>query len=127
PQRVVAQRVHLLGDVLGRPEHLGEALVRVAARVGRRARQADVLELDLTDVQGVKSLDHRAVHPPSTTSVCPVTYDAASPARNTAQAAISSIVPRRSAGVMAITAASSPPTPDRKSTRLNSSHEWISY
>src|SRR5204863_27594 len=92
-------------------EHFGEALVRVAARVGRRARQADVLELDLTDVQGVKSFDHRAVHPPSTTSVCPVTYDAASPHRNTAQAATSSIVPRRSAGVIAFTAASSPPTP----------------
>ena len=69
PQRVVAERVHLLGDVFRRPEHLGEAGVGVATGVGGRARQADVLELDLTNVQGVKSLDHRAVHPPSTTSV----------------------------------------------------------
>src|SRR5207245_7160159 len=87
------------------------AVVAVAALVGGSARQADVVELDLTDVQGVKSLDHRAVHPPSTTSVWPVTYDAASPARNTAEAAISSMVPRRSAGVIAFTAASSPPVP----------------
>src|SRR2546421_4822224 len=111
PQRVVPEGIHLLGDVLRRPEHLDEAIVAVAALVGGHARQTDVLELDLTDVQGVKSLDHRAVHPPSTTSVCPVTYEAASPARNTAQAAISSTVPRRSAGVMALMAASSPPTP----------------
>src|SRR6266850_86760 len=111
PQRVVAEGVHLLGDVLRRPEHLGEAVVAVAALVGGHARQADVLELDLTDVQGVKSLDHRAVHPPSTTSVWPVTYEAASLARNTALAAISSMVPRRSAGVIALTAASSPPMP----------------
>src|SRR5437867_4484247 len=111
PQRVVAEGVHLLGDVFRRPEHLGEAGVGVATGVGGRARQADVLELDLTNVQGVKSLDHRAVHPPSTTSVWPVTYEAASPARNTAEAAISSMVPRRSAGVMAFTAASSPPMP----------------
>src|SRR5215470_19220349 len=111
PQRVVAERVHLLRDVLGRPEHLGESIVRITTRVGGGARQADVLELDLTVVQGVKSLDHRAVHPPSTTSVCPVTYEAASLARNTAHAAISSIVPRRSAGVIAFTAASLPPTP----------------
>src|SRR5262249_14195502 len=111
PQRVVAERVHLLGDVFGRPEDLREAIVGIATGVGGCARPPDVLELDLTDVQGVKSFDHRAVHPPSTTSVCPVTYEAASLARNTAHATISSMVPRRSAGVIALTAASSPPTP----------------
>jgi hypothetical protein len=73
PQAVVAQLVHRLGHVLGRREGFHEPLVAVPARLGGRAAEADVLELDLTDVQHGEFADHRAVHPPSITSVWPVT------------------------------------------------------
>ena len=58
PQRVVAAFVHHLGDVAGGEEHLAEALVRVAPLVGRRAAEADVVEVDLADVEDVEAFDH---------------------------------------------------------------------
>jgi len=73
PQRVIAELVHQLGDVARDEERLAEPLVAVAPGVGGRALHPDVLELDLADVEHVESLDHRAVHPPSITSVWPVT------------------------------------------------------
>src|SRR3989442_1403882 len=73
PQRVVPELVHQLGDVPRGEEHLAQPLVAVAPGVRRRALRSDVLQLDLADVERVESFDHRAVHPPSMTSVCPVT------------------------------------------------------
>ena len=73
PQSVVAEVVHQLGDVARGEERLAQPLVAVAPGVGRRALQPDVLQLELADVEHVDSLDHRAVHPPSITSVWPVT------------------------------------------------------
>ena len=73
PQGVVAELVHVLGDVLRRLEGLDEPLVRIAALVGRSAVEADIVELDLPDVQRRELADHFALHPPSTTMVCPVT------------------------------------------------------
>src|SRR5256884_1794245 len=73
PQRVVPELVHQLGDVPRGKEHLAQPLVAVAPGVRRRAFRPDVLQLDLADVERVESFDHRAVHPPSMTSVCPVT------------------------------------------------------
>src|SRR2546428_71180 len=73
PERVVSKIVHQLGDVARGEERLAQPLVAVAPGVGRRALQADVLQVDPADVEHVESLDHRAVHPPSITSVWPVT------------------------------------------------------
>ena len=41
-------------------EDLGEALVGVAALVGGRAVEADVVEVDLADVEDVEAFDHGA-------------------------------------------------------------------
>src|SRR5207253_7238824 len=60
PQRVVPEVVHELSDVAGTEERLAEPGVVIAPRIGRRALQADVLELDLANVQSVDSLDHRS-------------------------------------------------------------------
>src|SRR5262249_13462989 len=81
PERVVAEVVHQLGDVARGEKRLGEPLVAVAPRVGRRPLQAGVLQLRLADVEHGNSLGHRAVHPPSITSVWPVTKSASSLAR----------------------------------------------
>jgi hypothetical protein len=58
PQRMVAEVVHYLGDVPGSEEHLRQALVRVPALVGRGAVEADVVEVDLADIEDVKAFDH---------------------------------------------------------------------
>ena len=58
PQRVVAGFVHHAGDPACGPEHLGEAIVGIAAVIGGRALQADIVEVDLTDIQHVKAFDH---------------------------------------------------------------------
>ena len=42
---------------------------------------------------------YAAVHPPSTSRLCPVTYDDAGPARNTAAPTMSASVPNRPMGV----------------------------
>jgi hypothetical protein len=72
PQAVVAELVHELGDLLRGLERLDEALVRIGALLGRGAVEADVLQLDLAHVEDREFLDHLALQPPSTTSVCPV-------------------------------------------------------
>ena len=58
PQRVVAEVVHELGDVARGQEDLGEALVGIAAVVGGRAVEADIVELDLADIEDVEAFDH---------------------------------------------------------------------
>ena len=58
PQRVVAAFVHHLGDVAGGEEHLGEALVGIAPVVGGCAVEADVVEVDLADIEHVEAFDH---------------------------------------------------------------------
>ena len=73
PQSVVAQLVHVLGNVLRRLEGLDETLVRVAALVGRGAVETHIVELDLSYVERRELGDHFALHPPSTTMACPVT------------------------------------------------------
>ena len=73
PQGVVAEVVHQLGDVARREERLAQLVVGVATGVGRRPVQSDIFQIHLADVEHVESLDHLAVHPPSTTSVEPVT------------------------------------------------------
>ena len=60
PQRVVATLVHDLGDVAGGEEDFGQALVGVAALVGGRAIEADMVEVDLADVEDVEAFDHGA-------------------------------------------------------------------
>ena len=66
PQRVEAELVHGLRDVARRGEDLAQALVRIAPVVRRRAVEADIVELDLADVEHVEFLDHRAAQPPCT-------------------------------------------------------------
>ena len=58
PQRLVAEVVHDLGDLTRGEEDLGEARVGVAAIVGRGAVEADVVEIDLADVENVEAFDH---------------------------------------------------------------------
>src|SRR5438105_1984362 len=60
PQHVEAEFVHGLRDVARREEGLAQLLVRIATLVGRRAGKPDVVELDLTDIEYVKFVDHRA-------------------------------------------------------------------
>jgi hypothetical protein len=72
PQAVVAQLVHVLGDVLGGVKGLRQPLVPVAPVVGRRSLEPHVLQLDLADVEYREFGDHLALQPPSTTMACPV-------------------------------------------------------
>ncbi len=58
PQHVEAEVVHRAGDVARGEERLAQPLVRVAPVVRRRAVAADVVELDLADVEDVEFLDH---------------------------------------------------------------------
>ena len=65
PQRVVAELVHHLGDVARGEEHLAEAVVGIAAVVRRRAVEADVVEVDLADIEDVEAFDHGCADPVS--------------------------------------------------------------
>jgi hypothetical protein len=58
PQGIIAQLVHQPRDIAGRPENFAEALVLVATVVRRGAVQADMVEFDLADVEGMRALDH---------------------------------------------------------------------
>ncbi len=60
PERVEAQLVHHAGDAAGGEEHLREAFVRIAALIRGRAGRADIVEVDLADIEHVKPLDHGA-------------------------------------------------------------------
>ena len=60
PQHVEVELVHGLRDVLHGREHLAQPLVGVAPVVGRRAVEADVVELDLADVEHMEFLIMRA-------------------------------------------------------------------
>ena len=61
PQRVVAGFVHHAGDAARGPEHLGEAIVGIAAVVGGRALETDIVEVDLPDIQDVEAFDHLGI------------------------------------------------------------------
>ena len=58
PQRLIAGFVHHAGDAARGPEYLGEAVVGVAAVVGGRALEADIVEVDLPDIKHMKAFDH---------------------------------------------------------------------
>ena len=58
PEAVEAELVHELGELLGRPVGLDQALVRIAPLVRGLPVTADVLELDVTDVQDGELRDH---------------------------------------------------------------------
>ena len=58
PQHVEAEFVHELSDVARGEERLGQLSVGIAPLVGGRAVDPDIVELDLTDVEDVKLLDH---------------------------------------------------------------------
>src|SRR5206468_11109917 len=58
PQGLVPELVHRLGELERGVERLDHALVRIPAVVGRRARVPTVLQLDVSDIEGRKALDH---------------------------------------------------------------------
>jgi hypothetical protein len=60
PQHVEAELVHGLRHVARGEERLAQALVRIAPLVRRRAVAADIVELDLADIEHVEFPDHRA-------------------------------------------------------------------
>ena len=56
PQHVVAEPVHVLRDVARGGECLAQAFIGIAPVVGRRAGKADIVELDLADIEDVEFL-----------------------------------------------------------------------
>src|SRR6516164_4899424 len=71
PKAVIAELVHQPGDIARGPERLAQALVRVATIVRRRAVQADIVELDLADIERMEPFDHFATNPPSPSAGSP--------------------------------------------------------
>ena len=65
PQHIVAQPVHGARDVAGGGKDLAQPLIGVATVIGRRARKADIVELDLADIEDVEALDHGAASLPA--------------------------------------------------------------
>ena len=59
PQHVEAELVHGLRHVARGEERLAQPLVRIAPLVRRRAVEADIVELDLADIEHVEFVDHR--------------------------------------------------------------------
>src|SRR3954453_23390753 len=58
PQHIEAELIHGLRDVARAEEGLAQPLVRIAPLVGRRAVHADIVELDLPDIEHVEFVDH---------------------------------------------------------------------
>ena len=58
PQRVVAEIIHEPRHFARRFKDLAQALVGIAALVGGRSLETDIVELDLADIDNVESLDH---------------------------------------------------------------------
>ena len=58
PQHVETELVHELGDVARGEEGLAQPFVGIMPVVRRRAVQPDIVELDLTDIEDMKFLDH---------------------------------------------------------------------
>src|SRR6516162_5414518 len=71
PKAVVTELVHQPSDIARGPEYLAQALIRVAAVVRRRAVAADIIELDLTDIERMKPFDHVVTNPPSPSAGSP--------------------------------------------------------
>jgi hypothetical protein len=58
PEDVEAEIVHGLGDVLRGREHLAQPFVGVTPVVGRGTVAADIVELDLADIEHMEFRDH---------------------------------------------------------------------
>src|SRR5580704_3150473 len=63
PERIVAQLIHHAGHVARGPEHFAEPRVGIAPFVGRRPVEADLVQVDLSDIQHVEAFDHVTVGP----------------------------------------------------------------
>ena len=61
PQHVIAEPIHVLRDVARGRRSLPQPLVGIAALIGRRAGEADIVELDLADIEHVELFDHGVV------------------------------------------------------------------
>ena len=72
PEAVIACFVHDARDVERGLKHLRQPLVRVAPLVRRRAVEADIVELDLPDIERVKAFDHGGAQPLSIPEHCSV-------------------------------------------------------
>ena len=59
----------MLRNVACGREGLAQALVGIAALVGRRAVETDIVELDLADIENVEVSDHASFPPGSTARV----------------------------------------------------------
>jgi hypothetical protein len=70
PQHVVAEALHELRHVARGRKDLPQALGGIAAVVGRRAGTADIVELDLADIEHMEVSDHRAISPASNDRHC---------------------------------------------------------
>ena len=58
PQRLEAKLVHELGDITRSEEGLAQPLIGIEPVVRRSTGKADIVELDLPDIENVKFLDH---------------------------------------------------------------------
>src|SRR5215475_9682921 len=65
PQHVVAEAIHELCHVARGGEGLPQAFRGIAPVVGGRAGAADIVELDLADIEHMEVSDHRAISPAS--------------------------------------------------------------
>src|SRR5215475_13759049 len=65
PQHVVAEAIHELCHVARGGEGLPQAFRGIAPVVGGRAGAADIVELDLADIEHMEVFDHRAISPAS--------------------------------------------------------------
>src|SRR5262249_50276599 len=65
PQHVVAEAIHELRHVARGGEGLPQAFRGIAPVVGGRAGAADIVELDLADIEHMEVFDHRAISPAS--------------------------------------------------------------
>src|SRR5436309_3054110 len=63
PEAVIAELIHDARDVERGLKHLRQPLVRIAPLVGRRAVEADIVQLDLANIERVKAFDHGGVLP----------------------------------------------------------------
>ena len=61
PERVETELVHDFRDAAGHEKRLPEAFAGVAAVVGGRAVFADIVELDVADIEGMEAFDHGGV------------------------------------------------------------------
>src|SRR5262245_66079897 len=68
PQHVVAETIHELRHAARSGEGLPQAFRGIAPVVGGRAGKADIVELDLADIEHMEVSDHRTMSPASKVS-----------------------------------------------------------